>query len=444
MDGNPAAGIQGSIVPAASIEFDQREVLEVITRANVRNYFDFDRIPCGVPSNADLQQLRKAIEGFITHWEYIIDYEVTFTVHGPGARFTDLNAAFAYLGRYRITPTGHVILQLAGAAPGAASANQYIYTTQIEVAHPNNDRISIFGAPMLAPVSRDDSGYAWNGASNAERAADTVTNLSVLRTRFATELRFLSPCVMAMRIGGISLMHLDGILFTSDGNPTTQGVNFNCIGYMNLLPRTLAGDTGWAYDGLAAVNFKGIYSAGFSWEVGAGLWVGGEGGILAGDQNTNTPWIAIGNTYGIAVRNGGFVTSHGNAICLSNDQDGIFLWPRSGTQWDGGVFCNANQYHGITCYLCSTGFIGSPLVGGNWTAASHAYKNGGNGLNMEETNVSLNCDFGAGVNVNIGGSIYAGNNSAVQLWGNSANYAATCSPAFNTIGNNNSMIASGF
>ena len=27
IDGNPAAGIQGSIVPAASIEFDQREVV---------------------------------------------------------------------------------------------------------------------------------------------------------------------------------------------------------------------------------------------------------------------------------------------------------------------------------------------------------------------------------------------------------------------------------
>jgi hypothetical protein len=36
IDGNPAAGIQGSIVPAASIEYDQREVVEVITRANVR------------------------------------------------------------------------------------------------------------------------------------------------------------------------------------------------------------------------------------------------------------------------------------------------------------------------------------------------------------------------------------------------------------------------
>jgi hypothetical protein len=402
-------------------------------------YFDFSGTPCGVPSNADLQQLRKAIEGFITAWEYIISTEVTFTVHGPGAKFANLIDAFAYLGKYRITPTGHVILQLAGAAPGSAQSTQYVYTQTIEIAHPNNDRISIFGAPMLAPVSRNDVGYAWNGNSTSQRAADMVTNLAVLRTKFATELHFSGATAagMSMRIGGVALRHLDGILFTGDGNPIQGGVSFNCSGYMNIFPRTLAGDTGWAYDGLAAVNFKGYYG-GFMWENGAAMGIGGE----AQDQNFCSPFIAIGNAYGMVCRNGGFVTCTGNGICLGNDGDGFQLWPRSGTQWDGGLFCNANGDSGISCYLCATGYIGAPLNNGAYNIGpSHSYKNATHGLYLEETNLSLTCDFGAGANVNGIMQINASNNTGVKLWGAFANYAP-CSPAFGVNGNNNSMIAS--
>jgi hypothetical protein len=449
VDGNPAAGIQGSIVPAASIEFDQREVLEVITRANVRNYFDFSGTPCGVPSNADLQQLRKAIEGFITNWEYIISTEVTFTVHGPGAMFTDLIAAFDYLGKYRITPTGHVILQLAGAAPGSAQSTQYVYTAPVVISHPNNDRISIFGAPMLAPVSRNDTGYAWNGNSSGQRASDMATNLAVLRTKFATELHFsgagtnlIGPFFITFRVGGISLMHLDGILFTSDGNAAQFGVNFNCSGYMNSSPRIMGGSTGWAYDGLAAVNFKNQWTAGFTWDVGACMSISGE----TADQNFVTPFISVGNTYGIALLNGGFVTCNGNAVCLGNDLSGMEFWPRSGTQWDGGVFCNANGEHGIKGYLCSTGFVAAPLITGGYDPGtpSHSYKNAGWGIWLEETNVSLDIDFGSGGNANGSGAIFAGNNSGCQVWGASANYLGACSPTFGTNGNNNSMIASGW
>ena len=434
MDGNPAAGIQGSIVPAASIEFDQREVIEVITRANTRGYSDFDEILCGVPSNADLQQLRKAIEGFIRNWEYIISTEVTFTVHGPGARFHDLIEAFAYLGKYRITPTGHVILQLAGAAPGSAQSTQYVYTQSIEIAHPNNDRISIFGAPMLAPVSRDDTGYAWNSNSVSQRAADAVTNLAVLRTKFATELHFSGPITSCLRIGGVALRHLDGILFTGDGNPDQSGLNFNCSGYMNSLARTLAGDTGWAYDGLAAANFKGYYG-GFMWENGACMGILGE----TADQNFVSPFIAVGNSYGMVCRNGGFVTSYGNGICLGSDHDGFQVWVRSGVQWDGGLFCNANGESGIACYLCSAGWVDGPKSFGANIGPSHSYKNG-TGLYLEGTNISIVCDFGAGGNAN-STQVNAGNNSGVRLRSGSVNYTP-CSPAFGVVGNNNSLIAS--
>jgi hypothetical protein len=436
VDGNPQAGIQGSIVPAGSIEFDQREVVEVITRANVRGYSDFTGTPCAVPANADLMQLRKAIEGFIGDINtFLITTEVTFTVHGPGARFTDLNAAFAYLGKYKITPTGHVILQLAGATTG--SAIQYVYYQPVIMSHPNNDRISIFGATMLGPVSRTDAGYAWNDNSSATRTADTATNLALLRTKFATELHFIG--CNGMFIFGIAPMHLDGILFTGDTTSAQSGVIFNCSGYMNNRPRSMQPSSPYAYDGLAAVNFKNG-GGGFAWDVGACMGIQGEGA----DQSLVTPFIACGCWAGILLTNGGFVTCNGNAVLLGNDTAGMYLWPRSGTQWDGGIFSNANANQGIQGYLCSTGYIAAPMIGGGYTGSvSHCYKNGNYGLWLEETNVSANIDFGAGANANTTGAIFAGNNSGCQLWGSYANYTP-CSPTFNTVGNNNSLIASGW
>ena len=120
------------------------------------------------------------------------------------------------------------------------------------------------------------------------------------------------------------------------------------------------------------------------------------------------------------------------------------LWPRSGTQWDGGLFCNANGGQGFQCYLCSTGYLAAPLVNGAYTGGpSHAMRNGGYGMWLEMTNITCNIDFGAGANANQTAQIYAGNNSGVQLWGDYANYNP-CTPAFGTNGNNNSMINVGW
>jgi hypothetical protein len=56
VDGNPAAGIQGSIIPAAAVEAPQREIVEVITQANI------------VPSDTDLTQLAQGIEILARYW----------------------------------------------------------------------------------------------------------------------------------------------------------------------------------------------------------------------------------------------------------------------------------------------------------------------------------------------------------------------------------------
>src|SRR4051812_10264098 len=110
VNGNPSTGTMGSIPPAASIEHDQREVVEVISRANSRGYKDFTDTPCAVPATGDLQQLRKAVEGFVRalpiEFSDLIDTFVTFTVHGASPDFANLFDAQHYLSKYKITSTG--------------------------------------------------------------------------------------------------------------------------------------------------------------------------------------------------------------------------------------------------------------------------------------------------------------------------------------------------
>lgn len=435
VDGNPQAGIQGSIVPAASIEFDQREVVEVITRANVRGYSDFTGTRCAAPTNADLTELRKAIEGFVStivipeQNPFVIDTEVTFTVHGPGANFTDLHAAMNYLARYKITQTGHAILQLAGASSGHAA--QYVYTSPVIINHPNNDRISILGAPMLAPLPLSDAGYASNGPSTAQRAADLVTNLAILRNHFATELHF-SALTTGLWIFGLCPMHLDSILITGIGSNSGYGIMFNCSGYINIYPTSAAGN--WAYGGLAVAQM----GVGMGWDVGACVSLGGE----AYSQNLVTPLLAIGCGQGFAITNGGFLTSSGNLISLGNDGAGFYTWPRGGNQLDGGVFCCSNGSHGYQTYLSSTTYAQGPVVNGAVIGPCHFYKNGGWGVFGESGHLAMNADCGSGANANGLGSMYALNACFINVFG--GYNVPGCSPPIGVVGNGNSVIQPGW
>jgi hypothetical protein len=53
----------GSIPPASSVEYDQREIVAVIKYAYDKGLIDFNNVACAAPSNSDLTQLLKAIFG---------------------------------------------------------------------------------------------------------------------------------------------------------------------------------------------------------------------------------------------------------------------------------------------------------------------------------------------------------------------------------------------
>jgi hypothetical protein len=183
VDGNPKGGIAGSIVPAASLEYDQREVVEVINVAYTRGYTDFSSTPCAIPSNSDLKQLRKAIEGFIHAMiitpSWYIDTNVVYTVHGTSPKYADLNIALEDISKYIITHNGYVTLNIA--------AGRWNYGTNgISLDHPNADRIVITGQNITTlPVNAD---YPCTGYSATARQADRTNTLTNLRAKIPTEI----------------------------------------------------------------------------------------------------------------------------------------------------------------------------------------------------------------------------------------------------------------
>ena len=426
IDGNPAAGINGSIVPAASLEFDQREVVEVITRANARGYTDFFGVACAAPSNNDLAQLRKAIEGFVKslNQQLIIDSTMTFRVHGTGADFSDLNAAMSYLRVYYITPRGSVILQCAGAQPGAPTAVQYVYSQSIVFSHPNNNRISVFGATMLAEAPRDPESYAITGPSPPQRAADMATNLSMLRAKFATELHLVGGATVIIGTAVPCLMHFDGFLLSGDGS-SANGIVFDAT-FGNLNPDT--------YSGIACVGFGG---AGVILELGCSVSLAG----VADNENNMCPIICIGNgSAGVAMGDGSYLTMYGNCLCLGNGSDGFLVYPRGGAQMDGALHSCCNAGSGINMLLAPTLYVWGAMSGGSPYRASAIWKNGNNGVTMNHAQAQLYVDCGAGANANTNSSVWAGAGSMCEAIGGDLNISAHCFPAFNTVGNGNSLI----
>lgn len=274
----------------------------------------------------------------------LIDAPITRTVHGGGAFYTDLAAAFEDLSKFKITNNGMVTLQLA--------AGQFFYSSMVFATHPNLERIIIKGATMLAPVGTTDAPYARNGSFN--RIADNATNLAYLRTKFATELRFTGGVGLTLKgnLGG-----LDAILFTGDG---TQGP----FGWLGIG----SGGSGLFWIGLApgaGITFLGgdFCTPNLPSQLGltSGIAVHGFGaqGITAnmggsGVFPTNGPVISIGNSLdGIGAYNGGKLVFTGSVLCFGNGFSGAQADSNGYVKFMGNVWTECNFAYGIAAYLFS-------------------------------------------------------------------------------------------
>jgi hypothetical protein len=384
VDGNPAAGIQGSIVPAASIEYDQREIVDVINEAYLRGCADNNDTPCAAPTDTDLTQLRKAIEGLILYW--VINRHMDFTVGGPGADFPDLIAAMVYLSKYRITNNGSVTLWLAGSNVGIATP--FVYDRPLIINHPNLDRISIIGAPLKgSPVQGSDFVYSGNLTN------DQAAQLTMLRQRFGTELYFtgnngiIIEGLLGIGVGG----GLSNVLITSDGTGTAPGLTIN-NSYFTIFNSSIHG---FAQNGIISNNS-------LLWSGGSFLSVSGCGS----DGFEFQGGLGLGATQTIACSNGGngFLAQAGAAI----------------RQGAGGIYAKGNVQSGL---IAASG-------AGVSVKNSSFLNNAAWGLYCIQAMVAaLNSTFSG----NTSGPLYANIGGGIYITGSTG--FAGCSPALNTQGN---------
>ena len=419
INGNPSTGTMGSIPPAASIENPQREVVEVINRANSRGYKDFTDTLCAPATDADLQQLRKAIEGFVRGLPItlsdLIDTYVQFMV-GPGGDFPDLIQAIHYLSKYKITSTGRVVLQLTGAGP-SGPATIYTYTQTVIFDHPNNNRIFVLGAPLRSPPPMDYTAFTLTGNSAGARAADTAANATMLRNKYATELRF-NNC-HGIEIVGTCIGILSGVLITSNGAAGYVGVQVSAASTELTVSYLYAGiSTG---QGVAVIGFDTCFYFGQCGNASAFV--------------LDFPQIAIGSTGtswggGFWANAGASFQPGGRCLSFSNAQNGFmatFSWlffDSTGNQaaYNGNMGVQGSQ---------ATISIGGAKLWGN--AGWGIWADGGSTVDANAAN------FSAGGVYNAAGDAYANHFTYINV-ANSGGYRSQWSPALGVVGNNQSLI----
>jgi len=126
-----------------------------------------------------------------------ITTHISKTVHGAGADFADLVAAFSWLRNYIITQTGYVTFLVA--------SGRWTYTQTVEIDHPNASRVAIQGAALLG-ASPQGSNMSVTGYHNA---ADGTNQIIYLRSIYATELSFTGGVTgFLISRGGLTLRYL--------------------------------------------------------------------------------------------------------------------------------------------------------------------------------------------------------------------------------------------
>jgi hypothetical protein len=352
--------------------------------------------------NAD-DMLWRAIESVQSF--YIIDTPITKTVHGSSPDFVDLHAAFEWVSKYVITQNGSVAFNV--------SAGQFVYTSAVLVDHPNADRITVNGAALIgaAPVASD---FACTGYSSGARSADAATNLSMLRTKYATEIRF-NGCGGIGPIAGASIADL---LITSDGGGGAQSIGI--LAESSCLFSTCSVH-GFASHGV--LIYEGRFGA-------AGFTVSGCGNC------------------GVAVQPGAIFTYSGVTVVSGNAAQGLNLTGAQVWQVGSGIIVvKGNGSNGATLQQGS----------GMLAPSSQFSTNDGDGVTLVQSvaympTTSFDHNFGWGINAiqsrvycetstfptNGSGTLRAYNGSIIDAL--SAAVLGSESPAANTLGNNNSLI----
>lgn len=346
----------------------------------------------------------------------IIDSAISFTVHGGGANFPDLNAAMEYLSKFTISPNGSVSLNVA--------IGQYSYgSTSVQLQHPNASRISINGSG-IGFISPSASTFAVTGNSSGSRTADRATQLTALRACYPTELQFTGSAGIVVVTPGITI---NSLLITGNRAGATTSALLSVLAFANLGNISAANGGGYGVlvaNGASAVSVGCLSGNGC---ITAGVAAVDNGSILYG---TSANLMGASNdSYGIYGLNGGAIRTNGGALALANGNGvhGVNMSLKSTFQAPAASQFNTNGSAGIIVSNSSNAAAANCTFSGN--SAYGVLAQEGSIAQVGSSTFNTNTTFAT--IAQIGSTIDAA--SATGVSGSS-------SPAINTVGNANSYV----
>lgn len=195
-DGNPEAGILGSIVPAAAIERPQREILSVLAAAGI------------VPSDTDNAQLAAAISALILAQKIKLTDRVNLTDSATAASATAVKAAYdaaeSKLSLSGGTVTGSLsirnILDLIGTAPATEQElGLYLLDKNSNIMGGHDFVHSVGNLKITQMYARNSSGL--------------ISSLGVYASEDGTRYTLSSHNIILTGDVEIGRMHADGVRF---------------------------------------------------------------------------------------------------------------------------------------------------------------------------------------------------------------------------------------
>jgi len=132
----------------------------------------------------------------------------------PSTQFPNMANIFNQLGRKRIPPNVTLTIQM--------GVGQF---PQITTYHVDSDRIQVVGTMLAAMPSFGD--FAKTGNSATARAADSATNIAMLRTRFGTEIQFTNAQLFALQHTGPGRITYAQLLLT--GQNVYAGASYGAV-----------------------------------------------------------------------------------------------------------------------------------------------------------------------------------------------------------------------
>lgn len=381
-------------------------------------------------------QARALLAGLITT-------AVVKTVHGTSPDFADLRAAFAWLSNYRISSTGSVTFNLRGAASG--SATQYSYgSTGLAIVHPDLGRVFINGAAMLgaAPANAD---FTITGSGSGARATDRASHLTVLRSRFATELNFTGGASITVigSLGGIGNLLITGdrttgaapnqgnLLQFAAGSATVTGpLAVHGAGSNGIYFRSCVVATGAVIMAAGCVG-QGIRADSARIDLGANAislsndadgFLPSTGGSLANAIPGVTAFARGNGGHGMHPMSGGSMSLSSGGVASSNAQSGVYSEDASFNA--PSLTAQSNGINGVTTLR---GTASVPNLAASSNTNYGIYNDGGR----------VTADTISALNSNGVGSAFATDGGINNL--RSATGLTGLSPAANTVGNSNAL-----